>query len=59
MELARIGEQLRDAPAPRPGLFVGGRAFTVHPELAEDLRPYYLPGDARTAVEEIRRKLVA
>lgn len=59
MELARIGEQLRDAPAPRPALFVGGRAFTVHPELAEDLRPYYLPGDARTAVEEIRRKLVA
>jgi len=59
MELARIAEQLRDAPAPRPALFFGGRAFAEHPELAEHLRPYYLPGDARAAVEEIRRKLVA
>jgi len=59
MELARIGEHLRDAPAPRPALFFGGRAFAEHPELAEHLRPYYLPGDARAAVEEIRRKLVA
>lgn len=58
-ELARIGEHLGAAAAPRPALFFGGRAFAAHPELAEHLRPYYLPGDARAAVAEIRRKLVA
>jgi methanogenic corrinoid protein MtbC1 len=59
LELARIGEHLRDVPAPRPALFFGGRAFVEHPELADHLRPYHLPGNARAAVEEIRRKLVA
>ena len=59
LELARIAAHMRAASAPRPTLFVGGRAFTVHPELAEDLRPYYLPGDARAAIGEIRRKLTA
>jgi methanogenic corrinoid protein MtbC1 len=56
--LAGVGQSLRAAASP-PLFCFGGQAFTYSPELAARIPGQLLPGDARDAVAELRRRFAA
>lgn len=55
--LADAARQLAGRPG-APFFCFGGQAFDAHPELAEGISGRYLGGNARAAVDEIKRKVV-
>lgn len=50
---------IRQMPPPRPLLAFGGRAFSQHPELRDDIDGFYIPGDAVEATGHLRHLLEA
>lgn len=57
--LIEVGQRLASLRQGRPAYFVGGRAFSVEPDLAKRVQGAYLEVDAPTAAHEIKHRLIA
>lgn len=60
--VAQIGERLRASAGmanPQPLYCFGGQAFASQPESAKSIHGHYLGVNAREAVDELRKKLIA
>ncbi len=57
--LIEIGQRLASLRQWRPAYFIGGRAFTVEPDLVKRVQGAYLEVDAPAAAHEIKHRLIA